>query len=116
MDELQRAYSHVFNAFLELALGIPGNICTMVGFYAQVVSRTDCRGNTQIAPCIVLSHYGVASHTVLTEVGVETLAPKRILCLPFWGCASLRPYQVWFSGPCLVTNNHKYSVRHAETR
>ena len=73
-------------------LRLHNGLCTMVGFYAQVVSRTDCRGNTQIAPCIVLSHCGVASHTVLTEVGAETLAPKRVLCLPFWGYGSLRPY------------------------
>ena len=46
----------------------PGS--TMVEVYAQVVSRTDHKGNAQVVPYIVLSHSGVTSHTVLTDVGV----------------------------------------------
>ena len=43
----------------------------MVEVYAQVVSRTDCRGKAQVVPYIVLCHPGVASLTVLTIVGLK---------------------------------------------
>ena len=52
----------------------------MVEVYAQVVSRTECRGNTQTVPCLYCPVPLRGRITYCADhSGVETLTPKHAL-------------------------------------
>ena len=81
----------------------------MVEVYAQVVPHTKRRGNTQVVPCLVLSHPGVASHTVLTTVGLKRSRQSAYCADRTGGCEPLRPHKVCvFWGPCSETHVPTY--------